>query len=215
MTAYTPSTSSKSNLVLQAQSLTCVRGEKELFANLSFEVSAGHCLHVRGENGVGKTSLLRLLAGLSKPESGQIFWNGEAIASISSAYHANLLFLGHRDALKEELSALENLQMYAHLDAVSLTTEKALSALWRFGLRGRENLPVHYLSAGQKRRVLMARMLTRQATLWLLDEPFNALDVKAVSELERLIEEHLIAGGLLVLTSHQPVNIPGVKVLEL
>jgi heme exporter protein A len=123
--------------------------------------------------------------------------------------------LGHRDALKEELSALENLQMYAHLDAVALTTEKALSALWRFGLRGRENLPVHYLSAGQKRRVLMARMLTRQAPIWLLDEPFNALDVRAVGELEHLIEEHLSVGGFLILTSHQAVNIPGVRVLEL
>jgi heme exporter protein A len=125
------------------------------------------------------------------------------------------LFLGHRDALKEELSALENLQIYAALDDIVLPVEKALAALWRFGLRGRENLPVNCLSAGQKRRVLMARMLTRQAKLWILDEPFNALDVNAVAQLEELMAEHLALGGLLVLTSHQAVNIPNMRALDL
>ena len=125
------------------------------------------------------------------------------------------MFLGHRDALKEELTALENLQTYAELDGITLPAEKALAALWRFGLRGRENLPVNCLSAGQKRRVLMARMLTRQAKLWILDEPFNALDVNAVAQLEELMTEHLASGGLLVLTSHQAVGIPGVRVLDL
>jgi heme exporter protein A len=126
-----------------------------------------------------------------------------------------LLFLGHRDALKEELTALENLQMYAMIDDINLSADKALAALWRFGLRGRENLPVHYLSAGQKRRVLMARMLTRQASLWILDEPFNALDVNAVNELEHLIAAHLDCGGMLVLTSHQAIELPKIKVLDL
>jgi len=170
---------------------------------------------VRGENGVGKTSLLRLLTGLSKAESGEVLWNGQSIFVDPGAYHRQLLFLGHRDALKEEFSALENLQMYASLDDVNLTAEIALAALWRFGLRGRENLPVHYLSAGQKRRVLMARMLTRQASLWILDEPFNALDVNAIEELEHLIAEHLEGGGMLILTSHQVIRLPKVKVLDL
>ncbi|WP_215393262.1 cytochrome c biogenesis heme-transporting ATPase CcmA [Polynucleobacter sp. TSB-Sco08W16] len=215
MTAYISTISSQPSLVLEARALSCVRGDKALFSGLNFQIAAGDCLHVRGENGVGKTTLLRILTGLSQPESGEVLWNQQALNSQSSAYHRDLLFLGHRDALKEELTALENLQMYAAIDDVELLLEDAMAALRRFGLRGRENLPIHCLSAGQKRRVLMARMLTRQARLWILDEPFNALDAKAVVELEGLIAEHLSAGGLLVLTSHQAVNIANVKVLEL
>jgi len=215
MTAYISTISSQPSLVLEARALSCVRGDKALFSGLSFQIAAGDCLHVRGENGVGKTTLLRILTGLSQPESGEVLWNQQALNSQSSAYHRDLLFLGHRDALKEELTALENLQMYAAIDDVELLLEDAMAALRRFGLRGRENLPIHCLSAGQKRRVLMARMLTRQARLWILDEPFNALDAKAVVELEGLIAEHLSAGGLLILTSHQAVNIANVKVLEL
>lgn len=215
MTANTPFPTTPPALLIEARELCCVRGERELFSGLSLIVSAGECLHVRGENGVGKTSLLRLLTGLSRPESGEIFWNGQLITLEPSTYHRDLLFLGHRDALKEDLTALENIELYAALDDVALAHDKALAALWRFGLRGRENLPVHCLSAGQKRRVLMARMLTRQARLWILDEPFNALDVHAVQELEHLIAEHLQQAGLVILTSHQAVNIPNVKVLDL
>ena len=215
MTDHFSSTSSNNSLTLQAQDLACVRGERKLFSNLSFGLSSGDCLHVRGENGVGKTSLLRLLTGLSKPDAGQILWNQKSIAKQTDLYHRELLFLGHRDALKEELTALENLQIYADLDGITLPIEKALAALWRFGLRGRENLPVNFLSAGQKRRILMARMLTRQAKLWILDEPFNALDVNAVAQLEDLMAEHLALNGMLILTSHQAVNIPNIKVLDL
>jgi len=170
---------------------------------------------VRGENGVGKTSLLRILTGLSKPESGDVLWNGLSISREPSQYHRDLLFLGHRDALKEDLTALENLQLYAALDDISLSDDVALAALWRFGLRGREHLPVNCLSAGQKRRVLMARMLTRQARLWILDEPFNALDIHAVQALQDLIAEHIEQGGLVVLTSHQEVQLANVRTLDL
>jgi len=215
MTINISTTSSKSALVLEARGLQCVRGERELFNNLHLRSESGNCLHVRGENGVGKTSLLRLLTGLSKPESGEVLWGDQSIGLYPVAYHRELLFLGHRDALKEDLTALENLKMYTALDDVSLSQEKALATLYRFGLRGRENLPVNCLSAGQKRRVLMARMLTRQAKLWILDEPFNALDIQAIQELQNLIMEHLAAGGLVVLTSHQEVGIPNMQVLEL
>lgn len=215
MTANLSKTPSKSTLVLEGRGLRCVRGERELFTDLNIRITSGNCLHVRGENGVGKTSLLRLLTGLSKPESGEVLWGDHSITLDPGAYHRELLFLGHRDALKEDLTALENLQMYAALDDVALSQEQALAALWRFGLRGRENLSVNCLSAGQKRRVLMARMLTRQARLWILDEPFNALDIEAVHELQNLIIEHVSSGGLVVLTSHQEVHIPNVQVLEL
>ena len=207
--------SSKSELVLQARELSCVRGERQLFSNLNLRVVSGNCLHVRGENGVGKTSLLRLLTGLSKPEVGQVLWDEQSIAIDPLSYHRELLFLGHRDALKEDLTDLENLLMYAALDNMPLSTEKALSALWRFGLRGREHLPVNCLSAGQKRRVLMARMSTRGASLWILDEPFNALDINAVQELQNLMVEHLDQGGLVVFTSHQEVKLPNLQVLDL
>lgn len=214
MTVDTSNTSSNSALALEARAISCVRGERRLFGDLNLKVSSGECLHVRGENGVGKTSLLRLLTGLSKPEGGEILWNGSSIAK-DAAFHRELLFLGHRDALKEDLTALENLQLYAALDGIDLSDERALSALWRFGLRGREHLPVSCLSAGQKRRVLMARMLTRQAKLWILDEPFNALDVHAVQALQDLIAEHVEFGGLVVLTSHQAVALPHIRVLDL
>lgn len=215
MTAHISTTSNNLALVLEAHGLCCVRGERELFSGLNLRINAGNCLHVRGENGIGKTSLLRLLTGLSKPESGEVLWGNQSIALDPIAYHRELLFLGHRDALKEDLTALENIQMYAALDDITLPQEKALAALWRFGLRGRENLPVNFLSAGQKRRVLMARMLTRQARLWILDEPFNALDTQAIQEMQNLIAEQLSIGGLVVLTSHQEVSIPNVQVLEL
>lgn len=215
MTVDTFSNSNNPLLILEARELSCVRGERLLFRDLHLRVTKGECLHVRGENGIGKTSLLRLLTGLSKPEAGTILWNGELISKDASAYHRDLLFLGHRDALKEDLTALENLQLYAALDDVQLADDKALAALWRFGLRGRENLSVSCLSAGQKRRVLMARMLTRQAKLWILDEPFNALDIHAVQSLQALIAEHLVEGGLVIMTSHQEPSLPNVRVLDL
>lgn len=215
MTANTSFPSSNSHFKLEARALCCVRGERRLFQDLDLTVSGGEGLHIRGENGVGKTSLLRLLTGLSKPEAGDILWNGQSISKDGPGYHRELLFLGHRDALKEDLTALENLQLYAALDDIHLPDDKALAALWRFGLRGREHLPVSCLSAGQKRRVLMARMLTRQAKLWILDEPFNALDVHAVQALQGLIAEHIEQSGLVVLTSHQEVSLPQVRVLDL
>ena len=215
MTNDISTTSGKSDYVLEARSLACVRGDKTLFSDLSFKVASGICLHIRGENGVGKTSLLRLLTGLAKPDSGEVFWGKQSISKDPIAYHRDLLFIGHRDALKEDLTALENVQMYAALDDISLPQEKALAALWRFGLRGREHLPVHFLSAGQKRRVLMARMLTNEAKLWILDEPFNALDIKAVNELQDLITRQLDRSGSIILTSHQKVSIPNMQVLDL
>ena len=200
---------------LRANALTCVRGERTLFTGLDLEVSAGEWLHVRGENGIGKTSLLRLLSGLTKPAAGEIFWNEQLISADPSEYHRNLLFLGHRDSLKEDLTALENLSIATVLDGIALTEDEILLALHRFGLRGREDLPVNCLSAGQKRRVLLARLLLRQAKLWILDEPFNALDVRAVEMLSELILEHSASGGMAIMTSHQEIPMPNGRVVQL
>ena len=200
---------------LRANALTCVRGERTLFTGLDLEVSAGEWLHVRGENGIGKTSLLRLLSGLTKPAAGEIFWNDQLISADPSEYHRNLLFLGHRDSLKEDLTALENLSIATALDGITVSEEEILLALHRFGLRGREDLPVNCLSAGQKRRVLLARLLLRQAKLWILDEPFNALDVRAVEMLSELILEHITSGGMAIMTSHQEIPMPNGRVAQL
>ena len=200
---------------LRANALTCVRGERTLFTGLDFEVFAGQWLHVRGENGIGKTSLLRLLSGLTKPAAGEIFWNEQLISADPSEYHRNLLFLGHRDSLKEDLTALENLSIATALDGITVSEEEILLALHRFGLRGREDLPVNCLSAGQKRRVLLARLLLRQAKLWILDEPFNALDVRAVEMLSELILEHIASGGMAIMTSHQEIPMPNGRVVQL
>jgi heme exporter protein A len=201
--------------MLSAHGLTCVRGDRRLFAKLDLAVGAGEWLHVRGENGAGKTSLLRLLAGLSQPAEGEIRWCGQSIKQSDSPYRQNLLFFGHHGALKEDLTAMENLGFSAAMDGAVFQEAAALAALYKFGLKGREELPVRVLSAGQKRRVMLARLAIRKAKLWVLDEPFTALDVKAVDLLANLISEHVAGGGMAVLTSHQTMPIPGGKVVQL
>jgi heme exporter protein A len=201
--------------MLSAHGLTCVRGDRRLFDGLDLVVCAGEWLHVRGENGAGKTSLLRLLAGLSQPAAGEIRWCDQAIRDDDSSYRQNLLFFGHHGALKEDLTAMENLAFASAMDGVGLQESHAMQSLYRFGLKGREELPVRVLSAGQKRRVMLARLATRKAKLWILDEPFTALDVKAVDLLATLISDHVAGGGMAVLTSHQTMPLPGGRVVQL
>jgi heme exporter protein A len=215
MTIHSACDKTSVSTVLSARGLACVRGERRLFSGIDLRVGAGEWLHVRGENGVGKTSLLRLLAGLSKPAEGEIAWQGQPIQQAAEEYRRHLFYLGHHDAVKEELTALENLDLAAELDGRQLRRGEGLAALERFGLKGREDLPVRCLSAGQKRRVLLARLVTRKAQLWLLDEPFAALDAKAVALLSDLVGAHIAAGGMAVMTSHQPIAIPDGLVLQL
>ncbi|WP_341677466.1 cytochrome c biogenesis heme-transporting ATPase CcmA [Niveibacterium sp. SC-1] len=200
---------------LRGEGLACVRGDRELFASLDFELHAGECLHVRGANGAGKTSLLRQLAGLSRPASGKVLWNGTDIARDSDDYRAALLYLGHPSGVKDDLTVIENLRIAAAIDGGALDEGDALSALGRIGLNGRADLPVRVLSQGQRRRALLARLIVRPARIWILDEPFTALDVRAVGLVGELLSEHLAQGGMAVLTSHQAVPLAGARELEL
>jgi heme exporter protein A len=199
--------------MLSVTDLSCARGERTLFKDVSFSLGEREWLHVQGSNGAGKTTLMRALVGLSPPEAGTIRWRDQKAPS--PEFHRDLIYLGHHAAVKEELTPLENLRLSSSLDGLTLSELDALAALGRLGLRGREELPVRVLSAGQKRRVLLARLLTRPAKLWVLDEAFNALDVGAVALLGQLIADHLAGDGMAVLTSHQPLPVPGGRVLSL
>lgn len=201
--------------MLEADNLECVRGERRLFAGLSFTLEAGELLYLQGRNGAGKTSLLRMLIGLLPPEAGEIRWQGEAIGRHRDDYHAALCYLGHLNAIKEELTPLENLLAGARLAGEVLSEDDAIDALEQVGLAGREDLACKYLSQGQKRRVALARLVTDRRPLWILDEPFVALDVGAVDWLAGVISAHLQRGGMAVMTTHQPVAIPAGTVREL
>jgi heme exporter protein A len=197
--------------MLSATDLACSRGERPLFSGLSFDLQAGDWLHVKGENGAGKTTLLRTLVGLSPADHGDVRWDGTHTRAMADDYRRHFVYLGHPPALKDELSPLENLRLALAVDGIDIDIDapRLAGALHRLGLQGCESLPAHHLSAGQKRRVLLARLLLRPASLWVLDEPFNALDGPAVELLCTLIADHLRDGGIAVLTSHQPVPLPG------
>ncbi len=189
--------------------LSCARGDKRLFSGVSFSLQPGQWLHLEGNNGVGKTSLLRLVCGLSALEEGEITWNNQAVSKDPQTFRANLAYLGHQLALKDDLSPLENLQTDAAIVGHQLTASDAKQALAQMGLRGRENLPVRVLSQGQKRRTALARLLVSSAKLWVLDEPFVALDTMAQNALSEVINAHLTKQGMVLLTSHQAVSLGG------
>lgn len=201
--------------MLEADNLECVRGERRLFAGLGFKLAAGELLYLQGRNGAGKTSLLRMLIGLLPPENGEIRWQGRPIRSQNDEFHADLCYLGHLNAIKEELTPLENLLAAARLAGETLSEDDAIDALEQVGLAGREDLACKYLSQGQKRRVALARLVVDRRPLWILDEPFVALDVTAVDWLAGIISGHLQRGGMVVMTTHQPVAIPAGTVREL
>lgn len=188
---------------LIARNLQCIRGNQTLFENVNLQLDAGQWLYLQGENGAGKTSLLRILAGLSLPAEGEVLWQNTPIAQQRSQYHQDLLYIGHHAGLKEDLTLTENLQALCRMDGLRVSDADIRDALNRMGLAKRQYLPARVLSAGQKRRGLLARTLLRPAKLWILDEPFNALDINAVADVQDLLKAHLASGGLLVLTSHQ------------
>ena len=202
---------------LQLDDISCTRGGRTLFTGLTQHLGAGELLRVSGANGAGKTSLLRMVCGLLEPAAGQVLWRGQKLSKQRALFGAELVYVGHGAALKDELSPLENLLDACALGGRACSAPPALQALRDAGLRSHERTPARRLSQGQRRRSMLARLaLSQAAPLWVLDEPFNALDTVATAWLTSLIEAHLHAGGLVLLTSHQDVPInAAAKVLAL
>lgn len=189
--------------MLEISELSSVRGERVLFESLSFSVHPGEMVQVEGRNGCGKTTLLRIIAGLGESDGGKVFWNGQTIQSIREQYHQALLFLGHLTGVKRELTGYENLAFYQSLAVGKVNPDEIWTVLARVGLAGREDIPVAQLSAGQQRRVALARLWMSRQPLWILDEPLTAIDKQGVRVLEQLFLSHTENGGMVLLTTHQ------------
>jgi heme exporter protein A len=196
--------------MLKVSDLECVRGERSLFKDVNFSLEAGELLQVNGPNGGGKTSLLRMLCGLATPAHGEIFWLGDNIRSLDEGYYNSITYLGHLNGVKDNLNAIENLRISSALAGNGVDESKAYTALQKMGLVGRETLPVKVLSQGQRRRVTLARLLVSSTVLWILDEPLVALDTSAVLLVKSILEQHLKKGGMVVMTTHQDINIAAI-----
>ena len=201
--------------MLEVTELECRRGDRLLFSGLDLRVDRGTLLHVRGANGSGKTTLLRCLCGLFTPDAGEIRWGGEPTRRLGDDYRRDLLYFGHLNGIKSDLTGIENLRVAAMLDGDPCDEAAIWDALARIGLAGFEDLPTRMLSQGQKKRVALARLILSRAPLWILDEPFTALDVDAVDLLQGLIGAHVAAGGLVILTTHQEVALTSGQVARL
>jgi heme exporter protein A len=200
---------------LSVHDLACARGERLLFKSMNFTVKAGELLLVQGGNGQGKTSLLRLLTGLARPEDGVVRWCGQTIQKNREDFHAQMIYLGHANGVKDDLNPVENLRFSEGLQGRAFEASKAVSILERLGLGRCLDLPCRVLSFGQRRRVALSALLLADATLWILDEPLTGLDVHAVALMEGLIRDHLTGGGMVVATTHQALNLEGVNVQRL
>jgi len=189
--------------MLEVVDLGCLRGGRKLFGGLSFSLSPCQLLHVQGANGSGKTSLLRIISGLSRQDAGKVRWNNHDIADIREEYAIGLLYLGHQPAIKDDLTVVENLWVSTRLSGVNSTPDALKSALEVVGLGRHGNLPARVLSQGQRRRLALARLWLSNKNLWILDEPFTSLDTQAISLVEVRLEDHLSQGGMVILTTHQ------------
>ncbi|CAH0534082.1 Cytochrome c biogenesis ATP-binding export protein CcmA [Vibrio stylophorae] len=194
--------------MLDVDALSCQRGDLCLFEHLSFSVHPGELVQIEGANGAGKTTLLRILAGLSQADSGSVRWQGERTSDNRLLFHDALLFLGHQPGLKAQLSAYENLAFYSQCHGHQADVDAIEQALADVGLLGFEHVPAGQLSAGQQRRVSLARLWLSDKPLWILDEPLTAIDKQGVKHLTARFVAHVAAGGSIVMTTHQDLVLP-------
>ncbi|MFZ9153390.1 MAG: cytochrome c biogenesis heme-transporting ATPase CcmA [Polynucleobacter sp.] len=193
---------------LRLESITCVRGDRTLFEELNLEIKPGSILRISGDNGSGKSSLLRILCGLLTPHAGKVFWGSDPITEDRDQFHGELIYLGHIPALKADFSAIENLMSLALLGGQSISNEEAMNALREAGLDRQAHRFIRTLSQGQKQRIALSRLLLPQPkSIWILDEPFNALDRDANRALQNLLINHVNRGGIVALSSHQDLQI--------
>jgi heme exporter protein A len=191
---------------LSVNNLCCIKRDRVLFERLDFRLQEQQALHIQGPNGAGKTSLLRILVGLAEPDSGEVLWQQQKISGSSREFSTELVYCGHKYAVNHSLSAAENLSYWCRMQ--NLDTHKDIfGVLDELGLVGLEHLPAGQLSAGQQRRIALARLWLKPAKLWVLDEPFTALDTTAIELLSRKMERHLAHQGMIVLTSHQALEL--------
>lgn len=200
--------------MLDARQLAATRDDRLLFAGLDFRLEPGQVLQVAGPNGAGKTTLLNIVAGLAPAEAGEIRWRGVTVADDATGFRRDFTWIGHQPGLKLMLTARENLRWLAQLSGRSPGLQVLDAALDKVGLSGYEDVPLARMSAGQKRRVGLARLFVEQRPLWILDEPFTAIDRQGVEELEGWLRAHADAGGLVLLTTHHEFA-PGFPVLRL
>ena len=198
--------------MLEAAELECERGTRRLFRGISFAVTAGELLRVAGANGSGKTSLLRILSGLASPSAGVVRWKGQPIGALREEYARELVYIGHAPAVKDDLTPSENLAIACRLAGRPAGGEALRAALGQLGV---PELPVRKLSQGQRRRAALARLWVSDAPLWLLDEPYSALDANGMAALNGRIGSHAAAGGAVVYTTHQEVGIRSTQVVDL
>lgn len=202
-------------MILQAHQLSCIQGDRILFEALDFSVRGGELLLIEGQNGCGKTTLLKTLATVRQIDDGQILWQDKSIAKLGDDYRDKLTWLGHLNGIKLDLTAYENLRIACVLNGLSVSDLAIMEALEKIGLYDYEDLPVRVLSQGQKRRTALAYLLLSQTPIWILDEPFVALDVKAVKLLQSVISKHVEQGGIVILTTHQEVGLNADRVQRL
>ena len=195
----------------EAVDLECVRDDRTLFSGLCFSVTGGQALVLEGQNGSGKTSLLRILCGIRLPDAGSVIWSGKDIFELGPEFHEHIAYLGHKDGNKLDLSPQENLRMARGLGKAreNLPLEEALD---RVGLYGFEDVPTRNLSAGQQRRLAIARLLITEARLWILDEPFTSLDRQGIEIVEGLFDRHLAGGGMAAMTTHHRISFEDAQV---
>lgn len=192
-------------LLLQGNALSCIRQDRMLFDQLCLSIHAGELVHIAGKNGAGKSSLLRILAALAEPDEGTLLYHNQPLAAVRADYAANLCYIGHHSGIHEQLTALENLSFWRAAAGVPAADDFALLA--KLGLAGLEDVPCRMLSAGQQRRVSLARLWFTPCQLWILDEPFTALDQAAIALLQQHFLHHLQQGGSIVLTTHQHLSL--------